>query len=56
MTKPISSYPKREQAAVISRRLASNSGGLGYLAAKDAVDPKLVAERSKKKGIVVDDE
>lgn len=47
MTKPICSYPKCEWAAVISRRLAGNSGGLGYLAAKDAVDPKLVAKRSK---------
>jgi hypothetical protein len=48
MTKPISSYPKREQAAVISRRLAGNFGGLGYLAAKDAVDPKLMAKRPEK--------
>ena len=45
MTKPIRSYPKREQAAVISRRLSGLDRGLGWLSAKDANDPVLVAKR-----------
>lgn len=37
MAKSIRSYPKAEQGKVITRRLNGNTGGLGYLAAQDAV-------------------
>lgn len=46
MTKPISSYWFRsEKETVINRRLTGTARGLGYLAAKDAIDPALVAKR-----------
>jgi hypothetical protein len=35
MSKPIRSYPEGERKAVVARRLASKTGGLGYLAAVD---------------------
>jgi hypothetical protein len=38
MSKPISSYPKAKQGKVVSSRLNSKTGGLGYLAALDAGD------------------
>ena len=37
MSKSIRSYPIKEQAKVIARRVASNSKGLGYWAAIDAL-------------------
>jgi hypothetical protein len=36
MSKAIKSYPESQRKAVVARRLASNTGGLGYLAAQDA--------------------
>jgi hypothetical protein len=36
MTKAIASYPKSEQGKVIATRLASKTGGLGYLSAVEA--------------------
>jgi hypothetical protein len=44
MTKAIASYPKGKQAEVISRRIGVPTGGLGYLAAKDAVTAKVRAQ------------
>lgn len=37
MTKSIRSYPEWERKAVIARRIKGNAGGLGTLAAKDAL-------------------
>jgi len=37
MTKALCSFPEKERFAVAKRREASKSGGLGYLAAKDAM-------------------
>jgi hypothetical protein len=36
MSKAIKSYPETKRKAVIARRLAHNTGGLGWLAAQDA--------------------
>jgi hypothetical protein len=36
MAKGIRNYPKNQRAEVVARRLATNSKGLGYLAALDA--------------------
>jgi len=36
MTKAIASYPEHEQPGVIARRLAEETGGLGYHAAQDS--------------------
>ena len=38
MTKALSSFPESERFHVAKRREASKSGGLGYLAAKDAME------------------
>jgi len=40
MSKAISSYPEHERGAVIARRIREEKGGLGYWAAKDAVEKK----------------
>jgi hypothetical protein len=37
MSKSIRSYPEHERRKVIDRRIAKNAGGLGTLAAKDAL-------------------
>ena len=37
MSKAIRSYPEGERKVVINRRLKNKTGGLGYLAAQDAV-------------------
>jgi len=42
MTKAIVSYPQAEQGKVISSRLNQNTGGLGYLSAKDAQYQRMV--------------
>jgi len=46
MTKALSSFPEKERFAIAKRRESSKSGGLGYLAAKDAMThfgkPKVV--------------
>ena len=44
MSKAIRSYPKQEQGKVIARRLGGKTGGLGYLAAKDAEKAKAKAQ------------
>jgi hypothetical protein len=36
MAKGIRNYPKNQRKEVIARRVESNTGGLGYLAAVDA--------------------
>lgn len=38
MSKPIRSFPKSVQADVIDRRIAGNTGGLGYLSAVEALE------------------
>ena len=38
MSKAISSYPESEKAGVISRRLKNKAGGIGTLAAQDAIE------------------
>jgi hypothetical protein len=49
MAPALSSYVfMSERNAAIARRLASKTGGLGYLAAKDAVDPDCIKEREKR--------
>ena len=47
MTKAIRSYPKEERGAVIKRRLARKTGGIGTAAAMDA--EKAIARGSIKK-------
>ncbi len=47
MAKAIASYPKSEQKRVIASRLASNTGGLGYLAARDGDYRLRMAEARK---------
>lgn len=44
MTKAIASYPKEQQDKVIDARLEHNTGGLGYLAAKDAEYHRMIAK------------
>jgi len=48
MTKALCSFPQPERFNVAKRRVASKSGGLGYLGAKDAMvhfgKPKVVAK------------
>jgi hypothetical protein len=41
MAKGLRNYSEAEQEKVISARLQSNTGGLGYLAAKDAQEGAL---------------
>jgi len=50
MTKSINSYPEIERKNVVARRLASKTGGLGFLAAQDyaAGVARRNAERAKK--------
>jgi hypothetical protein len=40
MAKAIRSFPKNIQHVVVARRLASETKGLGYWAAKDALKPR----------------
>jgi len=46
MTKALCSFPEKERFAIAKRRSLGKSGGLGYLAAKDAMvhfgKPKVV--------------
>jgi len=48
MTKALCSFPQPERFHVAKRRVASKSGGLGYLGAQDAMvhfgKPKVVAK------------
>ena len=44
MTKAIVSYPKDKQGEVVARRLASVTGGLGYLSAVEAEKASLRQE------------
>jgi len=50
MTKALCSFPEKERFAIAKRRDASKSGGLGYLAAKDAMEhfgrPKIKATKT----------
>jgi hypothetical protein len=49
MAPALSSYAfGSERNTAIARRLAAQTGGLGYLAAKDAVDPDCIKEREKR--------
>jgi len=45
MSKSIRSYPEGERKAVVARRLASKTGGLGYLAAVDYQRRKEAGEK-----------
>jgi hypothetical protein len=44
MSKSLRSFPKNEQKKVAEHRIASKTGGLGYLAALDAQNARIRAE------------
>lgn len=47
MAKAIASYPKEQQGKVISSRLQNQTGGLGYLSAREAEYQQRMAELRK---------
>ena len=47
MSKSIRSFPKQIQHVVVARRLASETKGLGYWAAKDALNPRKPAVKKE---------
>ncbi len=49
MSKAIRSYPKSERLAVVIRRQRGSTGGLGYLAAKDAMKKIKKQDQAEKK-------
>ncbi len=51
MAKGLRNYSQEEQKKVISARLQSNTGGLGYLAAKDA-EYRIAIEEARKQILV----
>ena len=54
MSKPIRSYPKGQQAQVITRRLAGQTGGLGYILALGA--KAILDAKEKAKADVISEE
>lgn len=48
MSKSIRSYPEEERRMVVKRRLESNTGGIGYWAARDA-EYRITVEEAKKR-------
>lgn len=49
MSKGLSSYTKQERLMVVMRRLRGSTGGLGYLAAKDAMKKIKEQDQAEKK-------
>ncbi len=54
MSKPIASYPHSERAEVVARRIAQNSGGLGYWSAMGYAKAVKARDASDKLDIIVD--
>lgn len=46
MAKAIRSFPKQVQNVVVSRRLASDTKGLGYWSAVDALKPRTAKKKT----------
>jgi hypothetical protein len=52
MTRALISYPEIDRKAVVARRIAKKTGGLGYLAALDYQRAKDIRDAKKKKVVL----